>query len=668
MTRRAVLVGALAATVIGARWTGVAQDAQAPVFRTAVNLVELDVSVLDRDRRPVRGLVAGDFTITEDGRQQRVVAVSHVDVAVVDPARSARMRFATRDIAANDLGEEIGDGRLVAIVFDDVNLPADDPDIVRGTREVARYIVDELGPSDMAAVVYAHQGGRSQDFTSDRTKLLEAIDRFQPVTLDLRTPTPTGMGPGGGDMIQRWSPTLMRSSCMRNEPAVPTLDTVASRMATAPGRRKALVFLSIGVAMSLTAGSGCGGELNAVMRDVYRKAQRANVNIYAIDPTGRGGYVDYLRASEVRRQQDAAMGLRPRPVNTRAMQDFMRAAADNTGGRAIVNTDAIESEIDRLLEEDRSYYLVGYEPTNLAPDGKFRKVEVKVNRPDVSVRSRSGYWAARPDEIVERRTAEGPTTNDASLAGLLVSQGVPIRAHAVAIGLTSPAPTDRRADVLVSLSLRFPAVRTPTTDSVTLVRNVYDESGNPGPPTRDIVQVPLAPGSGEVLRHEVIQRLSLAPGRYQVRYNAQSTVLGRNGTVYADVEVPDFRRLALGLSGVVLARAADVPAGLTPLERPTSARDFASNETLAAWLRVYQGGAAAPVPVTLVAEVWDAEDRLDWTTTKTIEPTEFDSGRAADFTIDVPLTGLEPGPHLLNVTARLPGGRTERRDILIRVR
>src|SRR5690606_35932177 len=103
-------------------------EVQQPVFRTGVELIELDVSVLDANRRPVRGLTADDFTVLEDGQPQPVVAVSHVDLADYDPSRSARMRYVTRDVAANDLSDQPGDGRLVAIVFDDVNVPAADPD------------------------------------------------------------------------------------------------------------------------------------------------------------------------------------------------------------------------------------------------------------------------------------------------------------------------------------------------------------------------------------------------------------------------------------------------------------------------------------------------------------------------------------------------------------
>ena len=192
----------------------------------------------------------------------------------------------------------------------------------------------------------------------------------------------------------------------------------------------------------------------------------------------------------------------------------MRSVAENTGGRAIINTDARRRGDRPRARRGPRLLLVGYEPANLTPDGRFRRVEVKVNRPGVSVRSRSGYWAARPDEVVERRAAEGPTT----------ARGLAGRAARVA-GRARFARTwrrlgSRRRAAPTALPTcwsrsrsRFPPVRTPPTDTVTLIRNVYDERGSPGPPVREVVSVPLAPGSGEALRHDIVQVLSLAPGR-----------------------------------------------------------------------------------------------------------------------------------------------------------
>jgi VWFA-related protein len=653
-----------------------AQDSnpQQPVFRADVDLIEMDVSVLDRNRRPVRGLTAADFTVTEDGRPQRIVAVSHVDLAEHDPARSARMRYVTRDVAANDLSDQLGDGRLIAIVFDDVNLPADDPDIVRSARETARYIVDRLGPSDMAAVVYAHNAGRTQDFTSDRAKLLDAIDRFQPAALDWIGQTPGGMGPAAGDMLQQWSPVLARSPCMRGEPAVPTLDTVASRLATAPGRRKALMFISVGVALSLSATDACGSQLADVMKGVFRKAQRANVNVYGIDPAGAGGYQQYLRMRAAQRGSEPPFpGRRRVPRNVRALQDFMRVLAEQTGGRAVINTDATDAAIDQILEEDRVYYLVGYESTRGAPDGRFRKVEITVNRPGVSVRSRSGYWAPTEGEVVDRRFTGGPSAADSALSGLNHVQGVPLRVVATPIARVSGAGAARGVEVASVLSVRFPPLRAPVDDTLTITRNVYDADGRPGPPTRVIEKVQLEPGGGEQARHDRVERLTLEPGRYQIRYHVQSALLDASGTVFVDVDVPDLPRSTLALSGLLVAgsagsggtRTGDL-GDLVPIV-PTSSREFTTSEVVTAFLRVYRsGGDAAPVAVT--AEVFDAADGLHFERAETVEPGMIGPDGSAPLRFDIPLTTLTPGPHLLSVTARLPGGRTARRDLVFRVR
>lgn len=677
MIRRAPVLVALIVVAAAALAPVRAQDPpagaqQPPVFRTDINLIELDVSVLDRNRRPIRGLTAGDFEVFEDGKPQRIVAVSHVDLAEHDPARSARMRYVARDVAANDLSDELGDGRLVAIVFDDANLPADSPDIVRGARETARYIVDQLGPSDMAAVVYAYNAGRTQDFTNDRQKLLDAIDRFQPAGIDWIEPTPGAAGPMSGD-LQQWSPTLARSPCMRGEPAVPTLDTVAARLATAPGRRKAVMFISVGVPLSLSAGDACGGQLADVMKAMFRKAQRANVNVYGIDPAGLGGYEQYLRFRTAQYGRESLVpGRRRVPRNVRVLQDFMRVLAEQTGGRAVINTNTPEPEIDRILAEDRVYYLVGYESANAALDGRFRRVEIRVNRPGASVRSRSGYWAPTAGEVVDRRFDGAPSANDAALAGLERAQGVSLRVVATPLA-RSADPAARTIDVGVTLSVRFPPLRTAATDTLTITRNVYDADGRAGPPARAVESVRLEPGGGDETRHDVFQLLALPAGRYQLRYQVQSTLLGTGGTVFADLDVPDFSRATLALSGLSLAVAGE--AGVTrtgtlePLlpAVPTSRRDFAVGEAIHGFVRAYQAGAERQ-PVAVTVELSNASDQVERQMARTIDATGFDAGGGAPFAFDLETGGLTPGPHLLSVTARLPGGRTARRDVVIRVR
>jgi VWFA-related protein len=649
----------------------VARQAQEPSFRAGVDVIEMDVSVLDKDRHPVRGLTAADFTVLENGKTQRIVSVSSVEAAQRDPVRSAWMRYATRDVVANDLADELGDGHLYAIVIDDLNLPIDDPDILLTARSAARHIVDLLGPSDRAAVVFAQDAGKTQDFTDDRTKLLDAIDRLQPhapYSLDMMS---GGVTSGAGDMAQRFSSVLGRSPCLRTEPVIPALDAVTARLATVPGGRKTLFYVGVGVGNAGGRGS-CDGLITSMMRDIFRRAQRANINIHSIDPGGATGYRDYLDRGSAARDAEARMGDRRLPPgNLRALRDFMKTVADNTGGRAVIETDAIEPAIDRIFSEDDAYYLVGYETSNPSADGKFRKVEVTVDRPEVSVRTRSGYWAPEASGADVRRNDTAPSSNDLSMAGLMTPQGVPLRASIVPLAASATRPG--WVDVGAVLTVRWPPLRAPTDDTLTLVRNIYDADGRPGPPTQETVPVTVRPSGGDQTRVDLLRRFALAPGRYQVRFNVRSAMLNQTGSLYADLEVPDLDRTALALSGIVIGspledeRPDDPWRGLTPLV-PTTSRDFAPGDARQVFVRVFQGTAGPPVDVTTTVDIYDAHDASRSSTAVTTPAAAFAANGSADVSVPLALDRLTSGPYVLSVSATRSGGRKTRRDLVFRVR
>jgi len=669
MRRTTVLV--VCAAVASALVVRAQEPAGQQPFRAGVDVVEIDVTVLDDDRQPVRDLEAADFEIFEDGTQQEIVSFTAVTVADQDPVRSARMRFATPDVAINNLADRVGGGRLFAIVLDDMNLPADDSDIVIDTRAAARRIVDGLGPSDQAAVVYARDAGNTQDYTSDQRLLYDAINRFEPRPAGWMGDYPDSSP--GGDLPMRYSRALSRSPCMREQPAVPTLEAVTASLAEVPGRRKTILFLSVGLPVSFSGRDTCGGLRAAVLRDTFRLAQQASINIYTIDPAGYQGYRDYLRVFEANGANRGRSDLDyRRPTDLRQLSDFMKTVAENTGGRAIVDTDAVLPEIDRVFEEDATYYLIGYESSNGEPDGEFREIEVDVAHPDVTVRHRSGYWAPDADDVRARGEEDLPETFDPEMSGLTGPPGVPLRAVAAAIAPSPTAGREPLADVVVALSVGWPALRGSATDTLNIIRNVYDEEGRTGDPMQESVDVALDPG--DEAAYHLLRRLTLPTGRHQVRFNVASTLLGGTGSVYVDVEVPRFERSALSLSGVVVGEplvdevAAD-PAigGLVPL-RPTTSRDFANGESIEAFVRVYQGGDGAPGSVTVTAEVLDTGDVVRYEQAIQLEPSEFEGDLGVPVRVPLPLSRLGSGPHLLSLTASLPTGRTTRREVLFRVR
>jgi VWFA-related protein len=671
----ALAAASLACVVAAASAQQPATPAQQPTFRAGVDVIRLDVSVLDKNRRPVRGLTAADFTVLENGKPQRIVAMSEVDAGERDPMPTAWMRHVPRDVAANDLADQVGDGRLFGIILDDWNTPYNGASMVMSARSVARYVIDNLGPSDVAAVVFVVDAGKSRDFTDDRSELLAAVDRFEPRQQEWVGNTPTGPGPRAGDMAQQFAPSMARSRCMRAQPLIPAIDTVVSRLATVPNRRKTLIVLSPGAPFTFGGGSGCQSVLFDELKDVFWKAQRGNVNIHGVDPGGFRGYEDYFADQMMRTGRGTGLGTQDfAHRDAKLRHDFLQMTAENTGGRAVIDTDAIEPAIDAIFEEDGSYYLVGYETANGKPDGKFRKIDVKVNRPGTTVRSRSGYWATREGALVTTRESEVPTANDLGLTGMMSAPGLPLRVSVMPIGPAAASSGSRDVDVAIVLSVRLPAPAKSPAEILTVIRNVYDADGKPGPPTQESTKVTVPVSSSDAAGYDVLSRLRLAPGRYQLRLNAHSSAVDRSGSVFADLEVPDFVQSALTLSALALGAAPadpatrlDVLAGLLPII-PTSSREFAASEHVLAFLRIFQGTSSPPANVDVSVEILDVHDISVFKAAAQIPSDAFGQSRAASHQLELPLAGLTHGPYLLTITARTANGRTARRDSVFRVR
>jgi hypothetical protein len=171
----------------------------------------------------------------------------------------------------------------------------------------------------------------------------------------------------------------------------------------------------------------------------------------------------------------------------------------------------------------------------------------------------------------------------------------------------------------------------------------------------------------------VLARVDLKPGRYQVRLGASSSLSGKSGSVYSDLDVPDFSSSRGALSGLVLsvtpgpvAAPGDRFADLLPVV-PTTRREFVTGDQVAAFLRVYDGGNQAAGPVDITARITDSADRIVFRTTGAVRPVPAGRLRVADYRLTLPIERLLPGPHLLTIEAKL-GKDVVRRDARFSVR
>jgi VWFA-related protein len=687
-----------------------AQPQQPPVFRGEVDLIRLDVSVLERDRRPVTGLTPADFTVIENGTPQKIAAFTEVVVPDREAKPTAWLRTARPDIVTNDLIDQLGEGRPYAIVMDDWTIPADDLFLSGNARSAGREVLARLGAADVASVVYVHNAGRTVDFTTDRVRLMDAVNRFEgrypePAPDEFVTTTPGPLNPrvpknpaapwGAGGLPPasgRDAIVSPKVECSREQPLVPTLEVVARRLAMVPERRKSIVLITAGNplwtvrddwkifgAQTIGGGRGLiapGGECAPVraskIQYVYAVAQLANINIYTVD------------VSDDQRFRDT--------VDPSGFRLFLQDVAHYTGGLVVgANGESTATSAERILAEAGSYYLIGYQSTHGAPDGKYRDVEIKVNRPYVTVRAKSGYFPIAPDaqqKIPEQDltgsslssvwrplVASGPelarqpaSAGSLALSGLSPPAGVPLRVHVVPVGLTDAA--DRLdMNVAVTLSVRLPPSRTPINETITVTRQIYDPKGRPGAPVATTGTFTVPPAVGDETRYEYFQRFTLPPGRHELRLNTQSLVLGRSGSVLTSVEVPDVARAPVALSGVVLGAAARSAApsanALGPILPivPTTARTFASSQPIVVYFQVFQSRTATSEPITLRVLILDRRDQPIVNRTETLPAEAFASGRGVAQQFSLPLSDLTTGPYLLSVTAARPNGISARREV-----
>jgi VWFA-related protein len=596
-----------------------------PQFRTGVEVVEVDVSVLDAKRRPVRGLVASDFTVLEDGKPQEILSFTPIDVAPAVPAPEGWLRDVSPDTRTNLAGAD----RLTVLVLDDGQVRPM-PRHVQNVKAMARAVVDRLGPNDLMAIVFTRDNSAAQPFTNDRQLLLKSIDGFTSGSV-------AGMPAIPGDR------GAALASGYFAEGSLITLRYVAESLRDATQRRKTVFYISPGVYID---GSD---ELRREANLVIERAKEANVNVYGLDPSGLGG----LDAEDT----VATLGATQRMAN-----DLLHVLAVNTGGRALVNRNEVVSGVGEVFDENASYYLVGYRSSNTSTSTKFRRIEVRVDRPGVTVRARSGYRGARTSE--KDKGGASPALIKA------MSDSAPKGDVAMQMTAAPFANPDKKdATVALAIALRQPRLSLggSAVEYINMIVGAYEPDGKRGPSERLNARIVLKQTDDPFVHYELLTRLQMAPGRYQLRVAAESALYAKEGSLHYDVEIPDFTKGDLNLSGVLLSVEPNIPVagrerlGAVVPVLPTSRREFWPGDNVSAFVRVYQKkGATDPVKLTL--QVRDAESRKVFERTDTIATTLTVSLRSADYGMAIPLNVLPPGPYLLTIEAT-SGKTSARRDV-----
>jgi VWFA-related protein len=378
--------------------------AQQPTFRAGVTLVTTDVIPRDGTGRFIADLTKANFTVLEDGQPQEIVSFQMIQGGrtfnlLAPPAPPSAAPEGLVLPTARPRVQQ-ADGRVILVFIDDLHF---EPEYSPHVRNLMGTIVDTLvHDGDMVMVVSSGPSFIEIGPTYDKKMVREAVSKIRgsgPLPSELFKMLETSQGPG--DIRDRARMAFF------------TAYNLLGEIERINNKRKAVIYVSTGYDFdpfvegrlgrdriqggrfsdpmrylidkenpyfrigSVTADT----DLHALMRELVLSANRANATIYTIDPRGLAGVVDagqYLDQSEWR-------------TYLQKTTSTLRFLAEGTGGFAVVNTNDFAGELKRIDAETSDYYVLGFYSSNPDPTKRTRTLEIKVDRPDVSINARHAY-------------------------------------------------------------------------------------------------------------------------------------------------------------------------------------------------------------------------------------------------------------------------------------
>ena len=659
----------------------VGQAPQQPTFRVQVEAIEIDASVTDARGNVVTDLTQDDFEILENGELQTITSFGLVNLP---RTRAERPLFAANRIEPDVQANNQGEGRLYVFALDQVT----GEQILRTRRFVRRFLEQYFAPNDLGAVVFLGRADHSkaQGLTNNPRLLLDSVNAFSGGFGSEAPPSaalPVTQGGGGSPPLPPSSADFERELPLRE--AMSSFSEIVEYMATVHGRRKSLLLFSYGYGRTRTSDilrviDYRGGTLSHAEEDFHRAittATRNNVVIYPIDPRGLspdGGLGDTEAAPS------------PDVIGALDARQSLSALAAATGGFALNSSNSFDNAFDRIVQENSTYYVLGFSSSNERRDGRYRKLEVRMKRPGLMVRGRAGYMAPLRNErppAPPKPSANVSVAVAEALRSTVATNGLPVRVFAAPFKGSS-----RAATVVVAVEVdasQLGLVEKDGTHVGALEISYFsvDMKNKFYPGQTHTARLTLRPDTYEQVTKTGIRLLfetTLAPGRYQMRIAAGNRE-AKAGSVVYDLDVPDFTKDPLAMSGVTIGSTATSRIMTMNSKSPfvaalpgniTSTRVFDAGDMLGLYAEVYKTlKGAAPHTVGLTAEL-----RADGGTTVRAVSDERSSSELQGkrggygFSAQLPLNDVAPGIYVVHVEARVNAGNrpTVAKDIQIRIR
>jgi VWFA-related protein len=599
---RSTLAAAVAAALWCSAMRGLAQEPQTPIFKAKVELVRVDVSVTGRDDKAVEDLKAEDFEVEEDGLPQTVETAQFIRLdGQVPPSNKEAIDIRSLEHGRREAARE--DVRVFVIFLDDYHVDKA-PQITIPVRRALEEFVKQLGPFDVAAVMEPLTPLSHVKFTRNREELLAQMHSFEGRRGEV---FPVKSAAEEAQLSAR------NLSEVRASVTLDALNAIVTHLGGLKEGRKSVLFVSQGPPTGMSSANPNFSRL----QEVLRSANRGNVTISPLDP---------------------------RPLGFRAFgADFvLRMLADNTGGRAIVNTNDPSRSLTKVIDDASAYYLVGYTPTRAElNDGKFHKISVRVKRRGVDVNARLGYWAPSLEEMTPKLREPRPT----DVANALTDLIRPIEGRDFDLWIGATRGTEGATKLLITWD---PTGRFGNSNPATVDVEILGDDGKPltSPQT---ISATRSPGQA------MIASIETSPGQHTLRF----TVKGSGGAMIDQwrerIQVPSLGgELALSTPRLYRART---PFELRALEAdpaptPAASRRLRITDRVLVEIEAFR---TTPGEIDLSAELLNQDGKSLVTF-----PVPALANNKARLTL--PLSSLARGTYVLRIYAK--SGTLEARQLV----
>ena len=667
-----VLPGMQPALAQNAGGTSSSQDSGIPpggfVLKMNAELVLTNVVVRDaKTGEIVQGLKEGDFSIYENGKKQQIDSFDFQSMDKAAPLNEATVSGLASGISGKGdnavvaaMPEDLRNHRLIVMFFDLTSMQPEDLD--RSVAAAKDFLKNKMQPADLVALVSLGNTLKvDQDFTTDKDALTNEVGVYNG-TEGQGFALGATANPNQVEDTTGYTADESEYNDINTDRELFALRAVAKSLEKIT-EKKSLLYFSGGIQRD-------GIENQASLRSAVNAAVRASLAIYSVDTRGLQAISAVGDASTGSLRGTGAFNggaLLNNMNNNLATQEVMTTLSTDTGGKAFLDSNDFAPAFAQVERDTSAYYAIGFHSSNPARDGKYRKLTIKVDRPEVKLEYRPGYYAPadfqhaghedRERDLEEQLASDLPATDMAVYLDAMYFR-MSENSYFVPVSLIVPGS-------------QIPFVKGGDKDKATLdiIGEVIDDAKHPIGHARETVKLNLDPSLQA--RQKNIQyttSFNLPPGKYQLKFVVRENQTGQMGSFDAEITLPDMKKAPLKMSSIVLASMRQPSKKDTPLVRggeeyvPNITHVFRQDQHLYLLYEIYAPAHVKPAAdaakgtksgIDLLSSLELIQGSAKVYETPQVEAKAINvEGRdAVAIELDVPLTTLKPGPYLcqLNV-------------------